>query len=75
MHRNLLVLLFHFQHLFEENIDNYSYSNVLFDFGSNYETGFRDLNIAFVFQHIGPDVTPIDTKFRSPLMFRIGMSD
>ena len=59
----------------EENIDNYSYSNVLFDFGSNYETGFRDLNIAFVFQHIGPDVTPIDTKFRSPLMFRIGMSD
>ena len=59
----------------EENLDNYNYGNVMFDFGSNYETGFRNLNIAFVFQHIGPDITPLDTKFRSPLMFRIGASD
>ncbi len=59
----------------EENLDNYNYGNIMFDFGSNYETGFRDLNIAFVFQHIGPDITPLDTKFRSPLMFRIGASD
>ena len=59
----------------EERLDNYSYNNIMFDFGSNFKTGFRDIDLAFVFQHIGPDVTPLNTKFRSPLMFRIGASD
>ena len=59
----------------EELLDDYTYNNIMFDIGSFYETGFRNLNLAFVFQHLGPDVTPINTKFRSPMLFRLGASD
>ena len=45
------------------------------DVGSLYETGYRDIKIAFVLQHFGPDISPIKMKFRSPLVFRIGISD
>ena len=59
----------------EELLDDYTYNNIMFDIGSFYETGFRNLNLAFVFQHLGPDVTSINTKFRSPMLFRLGASD
>lgn len=59
----------------EELLDDYAYNNIMFDIGSFYETGFRNFSLAFVFQHLGPDVTPINTKFRSPMLFRLGASD
>ena len=59
----------------EELLDNYKYNNFMFDIGSFYKTGFRNLNLAFVFQHLGPDITPVNTKFRSPMLFRLGVSD
>lgn len=59
----------------EELLDDYKYSNFMVDIGSFYKTGFRNLNLAFVFQHLGPDITPINTKFRSPMLFRLGASD
>ena len=59
----------------EEILDNYKFTNLMVDVGSLYRTGFRDITIAFILQHFGPDITPIKMKFRSPLIFRIGISD
>tara|TARA_B100002052_G_C15860273_1_gene589726 strand:- start:649 stop:1584 length:936 start_codon:yes stop_codon:yes gene_type:complete len=59
----------------EEVLDTYTFNNVMVDVGSLYETGYRDIKIAFVLQHFGPDISPIKMKFRSPLVFRIGISD
>ena len=59
----------------EEILDNYKFTNLMVDVGSLYKTGFRDITIAFILQHFGPDITPIKMKFRSPLIFRIGISD
>ena len=59
----------------EEILDNYKFTNLMVDVGSLYKTGFRDITIAFILQHFGPDITPLKMKFRSPLIFRIGISD
>ena len=58
-----------------EILDDYSFSNVMVDVGSLYKTGIRNLALAFVFQHFGPDISPVNKKFRSPLLFKIGASD
>ena len=58
-----------------EILDDYSFSNVMVDVGALYKTGFRNLALAFVFQHFGPDISPVNKKFRSPLLFKIGASD
>ena len=58
-----------------EILDDYSYSNLMLDVGSLYKTGFRDIKLAFVFQNFGPDISPINKKFRTPLVFKIGASD
>tara|TARA_Y100000590_G_scaffold166609_1_gene190772 strand:- start:19399 stop:20334 length:936 start_codon:yes stop_codon:yes gene_type:complete len=59
----------------EEILDNYMFNNLMVDVGSLYKTGFRDIKIAFILQHFGPDISPIKMKFRSPLLFRVGISD
>ncbi len=59
----------------QEVLDNRSFSNLLFDIGTIYYTGFRDLKIAFTLQHFGPDMVLADQQFRSPLLFRVGASD
>lgn len=59
----------------EEILDVYNLNNLLIDVGSLYSTGFRDIKIAFILQHFGPDISPIKMKFRAPLLFRIGVSD
>ncbi|MFH1214193.1 MAG: PorV/PorQ family protein [Candidatus Neomarinimicrobiota bacterium] len=59
----------------QEVLDNYHYSNVLFDIGTIYRTGFRDLKLAFALQHFGSDKVLADQQFRMPLLFRVGASD
>ncbi|MCD6205433.1 MAG: PorV/PorQ family protein [Candidatus Marinimicrobia bacterium] len=59
----------------QEVLDNRSFSNVLFDIGTIYRTGFRDLKLAFALQHFGPDMTLANQQFRTPLLFRVGASD
>jgi hypothetical protein len=58
-----------------ESLDNDALSNLLFDVGSIYYTGFHNLRLAFALQHFGPDMKFLDQKFRSPLLFRIGAGE
>lgn len=59
----------------QEVLDNRSFSNILFDIGTIYKTGFRDLTLGFALQHFGPDMTFAEQQFRTPLLFRVGASD
>ncbi|MEM1115411.1 MAG: PorV/PorQ family protein [Bacteroidota bacterium] len=47
---------------------------VLFDFGIQYETGFRSLDIAMSVQNFGPEVAFVEERFAAPLTFRLGAS-
>jgi len=58
-----------------ETLDTDSFSDVLFDVGALYYTGFRDLRLAFTLQHFGPDVQGLQQKFRTPLLFRVALAD
>lgn len=58
-----------------EKLDQDSFSNVLFDLGANYVTGFRNLQISVCAQHFGPDIKMLRDTFRMPLWFKIGLSD
>jgi len=58
-----------------EELDDYSLDNVLFDVGAIYNTGFRNLKLAFALQHFGPDMKLVDQGFRTPLLFRVSVSD
>ncbi|HZW38779.1 MAG TPA: PorV/PorQ family protein [Ignavibacteriaceae bacterium] len=58
-----------------EKLDDYSINNFLFDVGTIYVTGFRDLTLGFSLQHFGPDMRLLNQDFRTPLLFRIGASD
>ena len=59
----------------QEKLDNTTFENILFDIGTIYHTGFRDLRLAFTLQHFGPDKIMIDKKFKMPLLFRVGIAD
>ena len=59
----------------QEKLDDVTYSNFLFDIGTIYYTGFRDLRLAFTLQHFGPDKKIFDQKFKMPLLFRLGAAD
>jgi hypothetical protein len=59
----------------QEKLDNTTFENILFDVGTIYYTGFRDLRLAFTLQHFGPDKKMLDQKFKMPLLFRVGISD
>jgi hypothetical protein len=58
-----------------EWLDDVDYSNVLFDIGTVYYTGFHQLRLAFALQHFGPDMKPFEVRFRMPLTFRLGAAD
>jgi hypothetical protein len=58
-----------------EKLDDRSASNILFDVGALYYTGFRQLRLGFSLQHYGPDMKFYDQKFRTPLLFRLGIAD
>ena len=58
-----------------EKLDDYSVNNILFDVGSIYSTGFRDLTLGFSLQHFGPDMRLLNQDFRTPLLFRLSASD
>jgi hypothetical protein len=59
----------------QEKLDNYKLSNVLFDVGTIYYTGFRQLRLGFALQHFGPDVNIVNQEFRTPLLFRVSAAD
>lgn len=59
-----------------ESLDDDSYSNILFDVGTVYFTGFRQLRLAFTLQHFGPEVNGLRGQdFRMPLAFRVSAAD
>ncbi len=58
-----------------EKLDDYSFDNVLFDLGTLYYTGWRNLRLAFSLQHFGPDMKLVDQTFRTPLLFRLSATD
>ena len=55
-----------------EKLDDESFDNFLFDIGTIYHTGWRDLRLGFALQHFGPDMKFINKTFRTPLLFRVG---
>ena len=59
----------------QENLSEYTHSNILFDIGTIYRSGFRDLTFGFAFQHFGPDMQFANQLFRAPLLFRVGIND
>jgi hypothetical protein len=59
----------------QEKLDNYKFSNVLFDVGTIYYTGFRQLRLGFALQHFGPDMKLVNQEFRTPLLFRVSAAD
>ena len=58
-----------------EKLDNYSFNNFLFDVGTIYYTGFRQLKLGFALQHFGPDMKLVNQVFRTPLLFRVSAAD
>jgi hypothetical protein len=58
-----------------ETLDDTAFSGVLFDVGALYFTGWRQLRLAFVLQHFGPDVQALRQDFRTPLLFRVAAAD
>lgn len=58
-----------------EWLDDIGYSNMLFDIGTLYYTGFHHLRLAFAVQHFGPDIKPFEVRFRMPLTFRLGAGE
>ena len=61
--------------LIQEKLDDVSFNAILFDIGTIYFTGFRDLRLAFTLQHFGADQKIFDQKFKMPLLFRVGAAD
>ena len=58
-----------------EQLDQDVFSNVLFDVGTLYYTGFRQLRLAFTIQHFGASVNALQESFRMPLLFRMSVAD
>jgi len=67
----------------QETIDDLNMSNISFDFGSTFYTGYKNLRLGMTFKNIGNDVNlagwdeayqtePVDV--RMPVDFRIGMA-
>lgn len=59
----------------QEVLDDRTFDNILFDIGTIYKTGFRNLQLGFAFQHYGPDMKIADLLFRTPLLFRVSAVD
>jgi len=49
-----------------------STSVVLFDFGLQYDTGYRTLRLGAAVQNFGPEVVFVEEHFAAPMIFRLG---
>lgn len=58
-----------------ETLDDKSFDNILFDIGTIYNTGWRNLRLGFALLHFGPDMNFINKKVRTPLLFRMSAAD
>ena len=58
-----------------ETLDDKSFDNILFDIGTIYNTGWRNLRLGFALLHFGPDMNFINKKVRTPLLFRVSAAD
>lgn len=59
----------------KETLDEKSFDNFLFDIGTIYNTGWRNLRLGFTLQHFGPDMKFINKTVRTPLLFRMSAAD
>lgn len=59
----------------KETLDDKSFDNFLFDIGTIYNTGWRNLRLGFALQHFGPDMKFINKTVRTPLLFRVSAAD
>ena len=59
----------------QETLDTTSFDNFLFDIGTIYNTGWRNLRIGFALQHFGPDMNFVNKTVRTPLLFRMSAAD
>jgi len=59
----------------KETLDDMSFDNFLFDIGTIYNTGWRNLRLGFALQHFGPDMKFINKTVRTPLLFRMSAAD
>ena len=59
----------------QETLDTTSFDNILFDIGTIYNTGWRNLRLGFALQHFGPDMEFINKTIRTPLLFRMSATD
>jgi len=57
-----------------ETIDSYRASNVVFDGGVLYYTGFSSLRLAAAIQNFGTDAKFINDAFKMPAMLRLGVA-
>ena len=57
-----------------ETIDSYRASNIVFDGGVLYYTGFSSLRLAAAIQNFGTDAKFINDAFKMPAMLRLGVA-
>lgn len=46
----------------------------LFDFGLQYDTGYRSLRLGAAVQNFGPEVVFVEENFAAPMIFRLGIA-
>jgi hypothetical protein len=59
----------------QQTLDDMSFHNFLFDIGTIYNTGWRNLRLGFSLQHFGADMKFINKTVRTPLLFRVSAAD
>lgn len=59
----------------QQKLDDLTFDNLLFDIGTIYNTGWRNLRLGFALQHFGPDMKFINKTVRTPLLFRVSAAD
>jgi len=64
----------HFRYA-RETLDNHAISNMLFDIGTLYYTGYRHVRIGITILNIGGNMKYLYDSFRSPTMFKVGVAD
>jgi len=58
----------------QSTLATYSASAVTFDFGTLYDTGYRNVTIGMQIQNIGSQMTFIEEAVKVPTLFRVGMA-
>lgn len=58
----------------QSTLASYRGNAMTFDFGTIYDTGYRNFRIGMQIQNIGSDLTYIEEPVRVPTVFRVGMS-